>query len=385
MRLGHEAADRRGGARLLGVLASDLHDLARELGDPERVDVHLGGNADEEVELHPLPALRVRALDRGVQVVVGDELVDHLADPPRAAFGREGEPGAADLLDLAGDADGERVDPQRRQREADVAAPLLLVHQPGDEAVDPREVGGRQRRERDLVVAGATQAVAHHRAHLVGGTLAHGPGDHPGLAEAAAPRAAAEDLDVEAVVHHLDERHELVLGVGPVAEVGDGALVDALGHVGEARPHLGDERAVVVDLVHRRARRRPGMVASSRSTPSRRACARERFHAADHLGDLAHRLLAVADHERVDEVGHGLGVERAVPADDHERVLGPAVLGPHGHAGEVEALEHVGVHELGGEAEGDHVEVAGRVVGVDREQRHAARPASPAFMSSQGA
>ena len=235
VRLGHEAADRRGAARLLRVLAADLHDLAGQLGDAERVLVHLGGDPDEEVQLHPLPPLRVRALDRGVEVVVGDELVDHLADAPRAALGREREPGAADLLDLAGDADGERVDPQRRQRQADVAAALLLVHEVGDETVDPREVGGRQRGERDLVVAGAAEAVAHHRAHLLGGPLADRAGDHPGLAEAAPARAAAEDLDVEAVVHHLDERHELVLRVRPLRQVGDGALVDALGHLGEAR------------------------------------------------------------------------------------------------------------------------------------------------------
>ena len=75
------------------------------------------GQADEEVELHPPPALRERGVDRGVEVFLGDQLVDHLADPPRPAFGREREPGAAHLLDLARDADGERVDPQRRQRE----------------------------------------------------------------------------------------------------------------------------------------------------------------------------------------------------------------------------------------------------------------------------
>ncbi len=186
--------------------------------------------------------------------------------------------------------------------EPHVAAPLLLVDQAGDQAVDPGEVGGRERRERDLVVAGAAQAVLHHRAHLVGGALAHRPGDHPGLAEPAATRAAAEDLDVEPVVHDLDERHELVLRVRPLGEVGDGALVDALGHVGEPRAHLGDERTVVLDLVHRRhvdARDRR----SSRSTPSR-AVRPARFHAPDDLGDLADGLLAVADHERVDEVGH---------------------------------------------------------------------------------
>ena len=41
--------------------------------------------------------------------------------------------------------------------------------------------------------------------------------------------------------------------------------------------------------------------------------------------------------------------------------------------------------ELGGEAEGEHVEVAGGVVGVDREERDAAGARISAFMSSHGA
>jgi len=63
-----------------------------------------------------------------------------------------------------------------------------------------------------------------------------------------------------------------------------------------------------------------------------------------------------------------------VASDDHQRILGSAVLGPDRHPGQVEALEHVGVHQLGGEPEGDHVEGTGRVVGVDGEQRHARGP-----------
>ena len=105
----------------------------------------------------------------------------------------------------------------------------------GDEAVDAREVGRAQRRERDFVVAGAAEAAFDHRAHLLLGALAHRPRDHARLAEAAAARAAAEHFDVEAVVHHLDERHELVLGVRPLAEIGDRALVDPLGNVVVAR------------------------------------------------------------------------------------------------------------------------------------------------------
>ena len=101
VRLGHEAAERNGARRVLRVPAADLDDGPRQLGDAERVGVALGGEAGEEVELHPPPPARVRAFDRGVEVFLGDELVDHLTQPPGAALGREGEPGAADLLDLA--------------------------------------------------------------------------------------------------------------------------------------------------------------------------------------------------------------------------------------------------------------------------------------------
>ena len=255
---------------------------------------------------------------------------------------------------------------------AHVAAALLLVDEPATRPSIPEKSAVRERRERDLVVPGAAQPVLHHGADLVGGALAHRAGDHPGLAEAAAARAAPEHLDVEAVVHDLDERHELVLRVRPLAEVGDGALVDAIGHVGEPWAHLGDERAVVRDLVHRRhvdARDRRQLAEHALA-----AVRPERFHAADDLGDLADGFLAVADHERVDEVGHRLRVERAVAADDDERVLRAALLGPHRDPGEVEALQHVGVDELGGESEGEHVEVARVVVGVDREERHARGP-----------
>ena len=92
---------------------------------------------------------------------------------------------------------------------------------------------------------------------------------------------------------------------------------------------------------------------------------------ADDLGDLRDDLLTVADHEEVDEVGERLRVVGAVPAGADQRMLGAAGLGPHRHAGEVEAVEDVRVDELGGEVERDQVEVAGRAMRVDREQRQA--------------
>ena len=86
--------------------------------------------------------------------------------------------------------DGEGVDPQARQAHRHVAAADRVVHGGGDDVLDAGEVGGGQAGEGDLVVAGAAQALLDHRGDLVGRSLAHRAGDHPGLAEAAAAGAA---------------------------------------------------------------------------------------------------------------------------------------------------------------------------------------------------
>ena len=127
-----------------------------------------------------------------------------------------------------------------------------------------------------------------------------------------------------------------------------------------------------VDLVHRRHvdagdRRELAQHALAPGPPAA-------LPRADDLGDLADGLLAVADHERVDEVGHRLGVERAVPAGDTSGCSGRRCSARTGTPGEVEAVQQVRVDELGREVEGEHVEVAGGAVGVDREERHARRP-----------
>ena len=98
---------------------------------------------------------------------------------------------------------------------------------------------------------------------------------------------------------------------------------------------------------------------------------------ADHLGDLADDLFAVADDERVDVLGERLGVVRAVPAGDHDRVRrarGPR-CGP-GTPARSTQVQQVRVDELGRQVERQHVEVGGGAVGVDAEQRQPARRAS---------
>ena len=84
------------------------------------------------------------------------------------------------------------------------------------------------------------------------------------------------------------------------------------------------------------------------------------FHSRDDLGDLAHDLLAVAEHDHVEEVGQRLGVVGAVAAGHDQRMLGAPVGGAHRHAGQVDAVEQVGVDELGRQVERQQVEGAGR-------------------------
>ncbi len=239
----------------------------------------------------------------------------------------------------------------------------------GDDPLDAAEVGGRQRREAHLVVAGAAQALAHHRAHLRLGTLAHRPRDHPRLAETTATGAAAEHLDVQAVVHDLGEGHELVAWIRPLGEVRDRALHDRLGDVGVARRHRREPFAVVLDVVHRRHVDTGDRGELMQHALARSSRATARLPRAHDLGDLRHDFLAVTDREPVDEVGERLRVVGAVAARPDERMLGPTVRGPHRHAREVDAVEDVRVHELGREVERDQVELTRRAVRVDREQR----------------
>ena len=80
----------------------------------------------------------------------------------------------------------------------------------------------------------------------------------------------------------------------------------------------------------------PGIVARSRSTASRDARP-PRFHAPTTSAISLIDFFAVADHERVDVLGERLGVVRAVPTRDDDRVVRRAVLVAHRHAGEVDA------------------------------------------------
>ena len=66
----------------------------------------------------------------------------------------------------------------------------------------------RERDQRDLLEPGALQPAQHLLDHLLRRLLAHRAVDHAGLAEAAAARAAAHDLDRQPVVRDLAHRQQ---------------------------------------------------------------------------------------------------------------------------------------------------------------------------------
>jgi hypothetical protein len=177
-------------------------------------------------------------------------------------------------------------------------------------------------------------------------------------------------------VHHFDERYELLLRVRPVGEVGDGALLDTRGNVVVAGSYLPEEGAVVLHVVQRgdvHALDR-GEVAQHCLARGARVRADGPLPRTDDIGDLPDRFLAVAHDEHVDVLGERLGVERAVAARHDDRVTGGAILVADRHTGEVHAVEHVGVDELGRQVEREDVEVARGTVRVDAEQRHPVAP-----------
>jgi hypothetical protein len=121
-------------------------------------------------------------------------------------------------------------------------------------------------------------------------------------------------------VDHLDQRHQLTLGIGPVPQIGDEPLLHPLRNLGVSRHHRRQPSALVDRFVA------GGHIDAGNTGQLTEEVAAifdstidERGRRADDLGDLAHNLLAFSEDEGVDEVGQGFRVERAVASCDHER------------------------------------------------------------------
>ncbi len=172
----------------------------------------------------------------------------------------------------------------------------------------------------------------------------------------------------------LGERHERLLGVGPLVQVHDGVLADPPRDAGAVGDDAGDTAVgEVLDVVEAGDvdAAGPGEAEEEFLAASRAALG---LPGADDRRDLQDGLLAVADDRAVDEVGDRLRVEGRVAAGQDDRVVDAAVLRLQRDARQVQGGEHVGVAQLRGEGEAEDVEGADRTVAVDRELRDGVLP-----------
>ena len=262
-------------------LAPGADDVVRHLGDLEHVLVGLGREAAHEIQLDLTPALPVSRRDGADQVVLADHLVDHPAEPFAAALGREGQTGAATIAgELVGQIDVEGVHSGRRKGQGHLLA-LVAVGQTLGDLADLGMVRAGKREQSDLFEPGCRETVSDHLADAGDAPFPHRAGDHAGLAEPAAPRASAKDLDAHPLVHRLGHRHERGLRVGPGVEVHDRVLGHPRGNPLPIRHNLGQPTVrVVTHVVEARHidaadRREPGQ--QSRPARLRRASHHGRF------------------------------------------------------------------------------------------------------------
>ena len=371
VRLGHVDAHAHSdlGAALRGPLA-DLHRAHARLDDAANVVVVLGGQADHEVELHLGPPAREHALRRLEELLLGNVLVHDVAHALRSSLRREGEPRRANALDLVEEIRLQAVSAQRRHAERHAILREALRHLL-EERRDAGDVGRRERRERHLVLPALLHRGEHRLHDLLGIALAHGPVDHPRLAEAAPLGAAARDLDRHAIEDGLRPPGGAVVGERISVDVDHRALDLKRNPLCEGA-HDDLETGVGIDGGLVKGGHVDGSELRERDEPlspryalalEPRPCER----------DLRAHLLAVADHDRVEEDGQRLRVRRRRAARDHERIVLAAIRRAERDAAEVHHREDVAVRELVLEREADDGEVAQRPGRLDGDEREAAR------------
>ncbi len=370
VRLGDVGRHRRRDARGAQVAVADLLHARRRLDDAAHVGVLLGRQADHEVQLHALEAAPEHAVRRLDDVLLGDVLGDDVAHALRAGLGRERQTARAHGRHLAQQIFVQPVGAQRRHRQRH-----LLVAQLGHRRLHQRRhariVGGRQRRQRRLVVAALLDPADERVDDRDRVALAHRPVDHAGLAETAALGAAARDLDRHAVEDRLGVRQRRVVGEREAVDVGDPGALRARRHARIQRRPDDHEAGLGVDLGRVQLRHVQrialGQAAQALAAGDTGATQRRRL---EH--QRRQPLLGLADEERVDERRQRLGVGRGRPAGDHQRRVVAAVGGAQRQPREIQQVQHVGVGQLVLQRETDHVERRQRRRRLERQHRQAA-------------
>ena len=228
----------------------------------------------------------------------------------------------------------------------------------------------RQRQQTHFFEAGCFQPTFDDLRDPGDGALAHGPGDHAGLAEPTPAGAPPKDLHTHALVHRFGERHERRFRVRPLVEIHQRVLTDPPRDVRAVRRHPLD--APIRQVLH--------VVEAGNIDRSRPRQSKQQLFPTtrspltlplgDDAGDQQDGFLAIPEDRGVQEIRDRLRIEGRMPAGDDERLITMAICRVHRNPREIECVEHVRVSELGREGQPEDVEISHRSMTVDGELRN---------------
>ena len=227
-------------------------------------------------------------------------------------------------------------------------------------------VARRQRGQGDFLVTG----VLEHRLRLLEqhflGLGTQRTISVTGLTESAAAWTAAEQLDHRTVEHDVGRRHNKGLRIVHGIQI----LDDALLHESRCTVRRGDtlDRAVLVilDLVQRRYIHALDLCCRNQEFLLRPAFA---LGLAVQIGKFQHDLLAVADHEQVNEVSQRLRIVGTRTAAGYNMLEFGTVLCQHRNTAEIQHIQNVGKRQLVLQRKSDNIKVRQRVTALQTVQR----------------
>ena len=355
---------------LVRILIIGVHHLFGKKPDPLHVFVRFGRQPQHEIELDGGITARERDVCGFEHFFLGDVFVDDVAHTLRARLRRKGQAGAAHGFELLQKLVREIIHAQARQRHVHLLAGRP-VQQKIEQLLDFRIIGGGQGAKRDLVIPRLLDQPPALLVDDLGALFADRTVQKARLTEAAAADAAAEDLMRDAVMHHVDERHDEGLGIIDLVEIADDALCDRRRRAvlrGD-RPH--GPVLLIGDIIERRHvyAGDPGSVAQKFFFRG----AALFVHGVE-IHDLTVDLLPFAEGKQVEKVRDRLRVAGAGAAAHHDGSKTLAVRRAHRQTGKIQHIEDVRIAQLILQREADKVEIPDRVAAFERVKRDVLLP-----------
>ena len=188
----------------------------------------------------------------------------------------------------------------------------------------------------------------------------------PSLTEAAAARAAAEQLDHCAVEHDIGRRNDKGLRIIHGIQILDNALLHQRRRAVRRRDTVDRAVLAIRNLVERRhihALDLRRLYEKFLLTPALAFCL------AVQVGKLEHDFLAVTDHEQIDKIAERLRVIGARAAACHNMLEVGAFPGQHRYAAQIEHVEDVGEGQFILQRKSDDIKIRKRVTAFEPIQR----------------